>query len=730
MQLARQHFLVACLWALTVAIIPACGGGGGGTSTPPTNPNQVGAGWVTITGNNAGLTNSTNSVTVTLSGDAFISPTYYRCCTGSATDTGVTVSWMNATTGVSGTAIQTPTYFSLFGGVGSITGQTWQATIDLVMGNNDITITATDPAGNLGRATATVKRIPDVTPPIVSDTSPANGATAVGTNSAFSVTFNKAMDPASISTSTVLLKDNLNNPVSGNVTYANLVATFTPVASLQGSTVYTATVTTGVMNVAGTALGAAYGWSFTTGPAPDTTPPTVSSTSPTNGETCVPTETGFVASFSEPVSSQTVNPTTFLLKDSLNNPVGGTTGGSPVQATFFPNSPLSNSSSYTGTITTGLTDLAGNHLAANYTWTITTQPAGVGQWNATSTIGAPTPRVGRAVWTGTQMLIWGGFDSTYTAFGDGARYDPATDTWQPISSVGAPTPRAGHVAIWTGSKMIIWGGSGGAPAFANLNSGAIYDPATDSWTAMALSGAPSARGGASAVWTGTEMIIWGGDGGQWNEFLGDGARYNPVTNIWSPVSTAGAPVGRHGHTAIWTGSAMLVWGGNVGNVDPLVTNTGGIYTPSSDSWTAIPMANAPAARTGHVAVWTGTEMIVWGGYDSWDAFDTGARFNASSSAWQSMATTCAPLARRSPIGVWSGTELIVWGGTRNDNGYYYQTAGRYNPITDTWQPTPVLGVPSARVGHTGVWTGTEMIVWGGFGASATSLNTGGRFRPQ
>jgi hypothetical protein len=45
----------------------------------------------------------------------------------------------------------------------------------------------------------------------------------------------------------------------------------------------------------------------------------------------------------------------------------------------------------------------------------------------------------------------------YNYFGDGARYDPKTDTWSSLSITDAPTPRAEHSAVWTGSEMIVWG---------------------------------------------------------------------------------------------------------------------------------------------------------------------------------------------------------------------------------------------------------------------------------
>ena len=67
------------------------------------------------------------------------------------------------------------------------------------------------------------------------------------------------------------------------------------------------------------------------------------------------------------------------------------------------------------------------------------------------------------------------------------------------------------------------------------------------------------------------------------------------------------------HTTVWTGSEMIVWGGFDGQTT--FFNTGRRYNPSTDSWTATSITNAPSARVAHTAVWTGSEMIVWGGYD-------------------------------------------------------------------------------------------------------------------
>ena len=77
---------------------------------------------------------------------------------------------------------------------------------------------------------------------------------------------------------------------------------------------------------------------------------------------------------------------------------------------------------------------------------------------------------------------------------------------------------------------------------------------------MTTTGAPTARYFHTALWTGSEMIVWGGD--NYASVFNDGGRYNPATGSWAAVTTAGAPAARFSHTAVWTGSEMIVFGGS------------------------------------------------------------------------------------------------------------------------------------------------------------------------
>jgi N-acetylneuraminic acid mutarotase len=279
-----------------------------------------------------------------------------------------------------------------------------------------------------------------------------------------------------------------------------------------------------------------------------------------------------------------------------------------------------------------------------------------------------------------------------------------TDNTWTATAVEMPQARRGHTAVWTGSEMIVWGGY---VSDGSLNTGARYNPATDSWTPISLTNAPEARAGHAAIWTGSEMIIWGGY--DWSDPLSTGGRYDPGTDTWVTTSLTNVPEAGSG-TAVWTGSEMIIWG----------INTGGRYNPGTDSWTPISVTNAPGTGGGHTAIWTGSEMIVWGGNIS----NTGGKYNPQTDSWTPTSLTNAPEGRASHTAVWTGSEMIVWGGLGFFNSLL-NNGGKYNPETDSWASTSLTNAPAARFSHTAIWAGSEMIVWGGEGGG----NTGRKYDP-
>ncbi len=345
-------------------------------------------------------------------------------------------------------------------------------------------------------------------------------------------------------------------------------------------------------------------------------------------------------------------------------------------------------------------------------------------WMPLGTQSAPAPRDNvSAVWTGTQMLIWGGQlssgSSSYQT--NGYCYHPGTDSWSPMSVENAPTPRYQPTAIWTGHEMIIWGGAKAKDSSGSWNTGSRYDPVSDTWHPMTTEGAPSPRQGQTAVWTGSKLIVWAGEGSQGSP-LKSGGCYDPVTDTWKLVSTKDAPPGCWQSAAVWTGQEMIVWGGNYLSVDDsynfyfTYVKFVGRYDPESDSWVTKTVSGPPPPRADCSAIWDGTEMIVWGGYNgnsfsygSHAVLNSGGRFNPVSETWTLMSMTQVPATRENHIALWTGKEMIVWGG--NSHGKSLKDGGRYNPDSNTWIMGSTNGAPTNSYAGEGVWTGEAMLVY-------------------
>ena len=174
--------------------------------------------------------------------------------------------------------------------------------------------------------------------------------------------------------------------------------------------------------------------------------------------------------------------------------------------------------------------------------------------------------------------------------------------------------------------------------------------------------------GAPAVWTGSEVVVWGGGFGPDGTHEVGGATYDPAANEWSELPEAPIDVAA-GATAVWTGKEVIFWGGAEPsrNVQRALLGSGAAYDPADRSWRRLPESPL-TARTYHEAVWTGEEMIVWGGV-----------------------TQCCPI----------------------DSVIHDATAAAYDPETDTWReladvPTPWSGDDGPAVSE---MFGGDMFVW-------------------
>lgn len=342
-------------------------------------------------------------------------------------------------------------------------------------------------------------------------------------------------------------------------------------------------------------------------------------------------------------------------------------------------------------------------------------------WEPTAQLDAPGARRRHtAVWTGSQMFIWGGEDAGGSALRTGGIYDPASMVWKPTSIANAPSGRMFTAAVWTGTKVVVWGGFDGSP----LNTGGVFDPATNTWVPTSKEGAPSARYSHTAVWTGSKMLVWGGFDGA--SHLASGGAYDPATDTWTPINGSGVPYPRRKHTAIWTGSQMIVFGGFGfdGVTDNIYLSTGGQYDPATDSWSGLQLIDQPSPRADHTAVWTGMEMLIWGGDVGGAYASDGRKYNVTQGAWLAM-NGVAPEGRTLHTAVWVNERMIVWGGF---NGAPLSSGGIFDPAANTWATKSMPVALSARYEHTAVAAGTKMIVWGGYTSNGVT-NTGGIFDP-
>jgi hypothetical protein len=146
------------------------------------------------------------------------------------------------------------------------------------------------------------------------------------------------------------------------------------------------------------------------------------------------------------------------------------------------------------------------------------------------------------------------------------------------------------------------------------------------------------------------------------------------------MSTESAPSGRENHAAVWTGSEMLVWGGKNSNTDSSPLGDGGRFDPVTNTWQSLPTDDGPGIRDSPFGVWTGDRFIVFGGRpDPAPVINTGVAFDPGSGTWAPISSTSAPFltATESDGAFWIGDRILVV----NTGGEMWT----YEPVADQWE---------------------------------------------
>ena len=317
----------------------------------------------------------------------------------------------------------------------------------------------------------------------------------------------------------------------------------------------------------------------------------------------------------------------------------------------------------------------------------------------------------QGVWTGEEMIVWGGSPLPEGSMRSkptrhGAAYDPRNDSWRAIARApiaGGP----GYSLTWTGEEMLVWGDPASGQTTTG-NRGAAFDPISNQWRRIP-SGPLSGRSGHVAVWTGDELIIWGGylTAAERERYDGEGAAFDPETSRWRPLSKSPLPAGYDAMGA-WTGTEVIVLVSPMGIEEddyPKFAHAAA-YDPSTDSWRELERppfvtnVSPPAPFLDGKLFLLSLNGPVDGGETDGKSYDTGGIFDSSLEKWL---THSDPPQRPNHR----------WGQVALDDEVVIDGLA-YDPRADSWRVIPEFPL-KPREFPVVVWTGRELIVWGGAG---------------
>jgi len=327
-------------------------------------------------------------------------------------------------------------------------------------------------------------------------------------------------------------------------------------------------------------------------------------------------------------------------------------------------------------------------------------PVLAGIWRRLPTAPSPAPSaLTVSVWTGRQMVIFGrAYPKPPLGIDVAAAYSPSSNTWRRLTPLKGPVGnfQGEYHAVWTGKEMLILG-PGDFQA---------YDPVSNRWRRPAAP--PAAVGGAGlVVWTGKELIDWGG--GCCGDAFATGWGFNPVTNRWrklpsSPLAPSQSPSG------VWTGHELIALVSGLdpdGKPYPSGFARIAAYNPVSNAWRRL--APLPGARFNAQVVWDGHEMLVIGGIGApqrgrpGSPAKVGFAYDPKADRWRPLPPM--PAGRTNFAAEWTGKRVLIWGGSTRPSGLAFDpTANRWSSLP----PAPLTG----RASLTAVWTGRSMILWG------------------
>lgn len=350
--------------------------------------------------------------------------------------------------------------------------------------------------------------------------------------------------------------------------------------------------------------------------------------------------------------------------------------------------------------------------------------------------------LGRAVWTGEFILVWGREDYIpLTGVGFINVYDPVTDkefgqaTTNHFSHwLKKSDPSIGMQGVWVNQKLLVYPDcpdtnltEGSGLAFGlNSNPLTLTRGYVGTWASIPSDPTIFGRRGATVLSSGQKMVVWGGSycsGPDAYKMALDGALYDPATQRWESISTSPYVHSASRATTVILKDKLVVWGGKDENGERI--NFGAIYDFSTRTWSQMPTENAPTPREKALGIASDHFFFVCGGEgqdvlirsvgDNVHAYvPSGALYDIEKNKWSPIKTEGTPVPLffsdaslqssdlRNSLGVWSGTNFVVVGD---------DSVGFYDPYRDEWiHADSLLSIrvsPFTRV----LWTGFEMLFW-------------------
>ncbi len=260
-----------------------------------------------------------------------------------------------------------------------------------------------------------------------------------------------------------------------------------------------------------------------------------------------------------------------------------------------------------------------------------------------------------------------------------------------MSLEGAPAPRIDEAIVWTGTELLVWGGCANVGGeYRLVADGGRYDPEANRWRPIARRNAPSPRAKPLVLWTGSGLLVWGGEGHR------DGALWDPETDRWRPLpglTPLEAPVMPRARAAA-VGGMVLLWPDRAHVAVP-ITEPGHLLDPTTGRMTPIA---TPPARHSFPAVGVGPDSILlWGGHGARpaDVVREGALYDARRNAWRPVSSRGAPSARYAAVAFHHQGRFVVRGGHAGGAELMDDDGAVYDPRTDRWAPLDA-SVPAFR----------------------------------